>query len=56
MDVENSDVAAALHAFPRQALHAWRMSLEHPVTGRPVAFEVAPPEDFERLLTDTNLR
>src|SRR5262245_22428290 len=56
MDVENSDVSTALHAFPRQALHAWRVSLEHPITGRPVAFEVSPPEDFDRLLTDTNLR
>jgi 23S rRNA pseudouridine1911/1915/1917 synthase len=36
--------------FPRQALHAARLGFAHPVTGRPLAFETAPPPDFQALL------
>jgi 23S rRNA pseudouridine1911/1915/1917 synthase len=38
-------------AFPRQALHAWRLELPHPVTGRPLALEAPVPDDLSRLLT-----
>lgn len=34
----------------RQALHAHRLSLAHPKTGRSIRFEAPPPEDFERTL------
>jgi len=30
----------------RQALHAWRLVLPHPVSGQPVAVTCAPPPDF----------
>jgi 23S rRNA pseudouridine1911/1915/1917 synthase len=30
----------------RQALHAWRLVLAHPLDGRALAFEAAPPPDF----------
>jgi 23S rRNA pseudouridine1911/1915/1917 synthase len=30
----------------RQALHAWRLRLRHPVTGAALAFEAPPPPDF----------
>ena len=30
----------------RQALHATRLGFDHPVSGQPLAFEVAPPADF----------
>jgi 23S rRNA pseudouridine1911/1915/1917 synthase len=30
----------------RQALHAWRLVLPHPLHGEPVAVDCAPPEDF----------
>ena len=40
----------ALRGFRRQALHAFRLGLEHPVTGEPVAWEAPLPEDMERLL------
>lgn len=30
----------------RQALHAWRLRLEHPVEARPLAFEAPLPADF----------
>jgi 23S rRNA pseudouridine1911/1915/1917 synthase len=37
--------------FGRQALHAWRIRLAHPIDGRPVAFEAALPSDMRELLT-----
>ena len=40
----------ALRAFRRQALHAARLELKHPVSGEDLRFEVAPPGDFEALL------
>jgi 23S rRNA pseudouridine1911/1915/1917 synthase len=41
-----------LRAFPRQALHAARIELEHPGSGEAVAFDAPLPADFERLLTE----
>jgi 23S rRNA pseudouridine1911/1915/1917 synthase len=46
-------LAAALRAFPRQALHAWRLAFTHPVTHRRVLIEAPLPGDFEGLLTAT---
>jgi 23S rRNA pseudouridine1911/1915/1917 synthase len=43
-------VIAALGAFRRQALHAARLVLAHPTTGRELAFEAPLPEDFAALL------
>lgn len=39
-----------LDAIARPALHARLLSLEHPVTGKPMDFSVEPPEDFTRLV------
>lgn len=36
--------------FPRQALHAYRLSFEHPADGRPLTFEAPMPDDLEALL------
>ena len=36
--------------FPRQALHATRLGFAHPVTRAPMAFETAPPADFQALI------
>jgi 23S rRNA pseudouridine1911/1915/1917 synthase len=36
----------------RQALHARRLTLNHPVTGEPLVFEAPIPDDLQRLLTD----
>ena len=36
--------------FRRQALHAWRLQLEHPGTGQTMQWEVPLPEDIENLL------
>lgn len=34
----------------RQALHAFRLTIKHPVTGKEIQFEAPFPEDFERTL------
>jgi 23S rRNA pseudouridine1911/1915/1917 synthase len=39
-----------LHAFQRQALHAQRLTLTHPGSGRQVSFDTPVPADFEALL------
>lgn len=43
---------ARLDAFPRQALHAWRLALQHPSTGDEKAWESPLPADFAALLDD----
>ena len=37
-------------AFPRQALHAYRLGFRHPVDGRDMRLEAPPPDDFRQLL------
>lgn len=39
-----------LDAFPRQALHAFRLALVHPVSGEEMAWESPLPADFAALL------
>lgn len=41
---------AALRGFRRQALHAARLSFDHPITGQPCGFEAPLPDDIEGLL------
>jgi len=41
---------ALLHGFPRQALHATRLALEHPVTGVSMEWEADMPQDMQQLL------
>lgn len=43
-------------AFPRQALHAVRLGLMHPVTGEPMQWEAEPPPDFAGLLQELEHR
>jgi len=43
-------LTAALNAFPRQALHAARLALTHPMTGRALEWEAPLPDDMARLL------
>jgi 23S rRNA pseudouridine1911/1915/1917 synthase len=38
-------------AFPRQALHAYRLAFRHPADGRPLSFEAPLPADIAELLT-----
>jgi 23S rRNA pseudouridine1911/1915/1917 synthase len=48
-------LAATLAAFPRQALHAWRVSLIHPATGERLLLEAPLPRDFDGLLNASGL-
>ena len=43
-------LAAQLTAFPRQALHAARLRLTHPTSGRALEWQAPPPADMQRLL------
>jgi 23S rRNA pseudouridine1911/1915/1917 synthase len=43
-------LAEAIKALGRQALHATRLGLVHPVSGEEMSWEVELPEDMERLL------
>jgi 23S rRNA pseudouridine1911/1915/1917 synthase len=54
--VADPALASALRAFPRQALHAWRLAFVHPMTHRRVELEAPLPSDIERLLADAGVR
>lgn len=41
--------------FPRQALHAWRVALTHPVTGDALAIVAPLPDDLQALLGTVGL-
>ena len=43
-------------AFPRQALHAHRLTFRHPADGREMAFEVPLPDDMVALVARLRLR
>ena len=43
---------AASGRIARQALHAWILELNHPVTGAPLIFRSPLPEDFRSLLNE----
>jgi 23S rRNA pseudouridine1911/1915/1917 synthase len=45
-----ADAHPALAAFPRQALHAWRLGLVHPATGVDMVWETSLAADFVELL------
>lgn len=53
--VADAEVAAALRAFPRQALHAWGLAFPHPITGAPVRIQAPLPADFTNLLRASGL-
>jgi 23S rRNA pseudouridine1911/1915/1917 synthase len=42
-------VRGAARSFPRPALHAWRISLEHPQSGTRVSYEASVPDDLRGL-------
>jgi len=53
--VSDPTLAAALRAFPRQALHAWRVAFTHPMTRERVSIEAPIPSDLNALLIETGL-
>ena len=48
-------LAATLRAFPRQALHAWRVKFRHPVTRVRVSIEAPVPQDIKTLIEASGL-
>jgi 23S rRNA pseudouridine1911/1915/1917 synthase len=46
----SAGLAEALQGFRRQALHAARLELKHPLSGRPLELESALPDDMSSLL------
>ena len=54
--IQDEGLAAACRDFPRQALHARRLALKHPVTGEPMEFVAPVPADIASLLVVADLR
>jgi 23S rRNA pseudouridine1911/1915/1917 synthase len=50
--IDDDALAARCRDFPRQALHAWRLTFTHPAAGEPMTFEAPLPADLEALLAD----
>ena len=48
-------LAATLRAFPRQALHAWRVAFTHPITRERLTIEAPVPRDIVELLEASGL-
>jgi len=46
----NERVTAVQRELGRQALHAWKLELAHPISGEPVGFESPVPADFQQAL------
>jgi len=51
----DAGLAAAVRAFPRQALHAWRAAFTHPITGDRLCLEARVPADLDQLLSASGL-
>lgn len=47
---------ASAGGLQRQALHAWRLAFEHPVTHAPLMFQAALPPDIQAAIADLSLR
>jgi 23S rRNA pseudouridine1911/1915/1917 synthase len=45
-NVADSALGERLRAFPRQALHAWRVAFSHPATGERLVIQAPVPEDL----------
>ncbi len=45
------ELEAMLRRFKRQALHARKLGLQHPVSGEWIEWSVEPPQDMQELLT-----
>jgi len=49
--ITDERVRALLEGFDRPALHAWRLSVDHPRTGERMRFEAPLPDDLNSLLS-----
>jgi len=48
--IDDPDLAARCRDFPRQALHAWKLTITHPASGQAMTFEAPIPADLGDLL------
>jgi 23S rRNA pseudouridine1911/1915/1917 synthase len=48
--LKDETLREACKAFPRQALHAWRLGIRHPVSGEAMSFTAPVPPDMAGLL------
>jgi 23S rRNA pseudouridine1911/1915/1917 synthase len=46
-----SELVLALQSFKKQALHATRLGLEHPVTREKLKWEVSLPDEMQHLIS-----
>ena len=46
----SQELITVLRRYRRQALHAAKLGLAHPISGEPLQFEVPPPADFASLV------
>ena len=53
--IADAEAAEACRDFPRQALHAWRLSFVHPATGAPLEIVAPVPEDLRSLFAAAGL-
>jgi len=53
--IRDETLREACRAFPRQALHAWRLALDHPVTGGRLEIVAPLPADLGDLLRLTGM-
>jgi 23S rRNA pseudouridine1911/1915/1917 synthase len=49
-DIDNPELASTLRDFPRQALHAWRLRMTHPMSGAILTVDAPIPDDMRELL------
>jgi 23S rRNA pseudouridine1911/1915/1917 synthase len=54
-EIDDPLLAATLRAFPRQALHAWRVGFSHPITHARITIEAPVPPDIGTLLDTVGL-
>lgn len=50
-----TDEDYAVLGWRRQALHAWKLALKHPATGRRMMIQAVPPRDFRDLMEERGL-
>jgi 23S rRNA pseudouridine1911/1915/1917 synthase len=50
--IANPVLSERLRRFPRQALHAWHVAFDHPVTGARLQIDAPVPEDLQGLMDE----
>ena len=56
LELKNSTLLAMLDTFPRQALHAERLEITHPTTGRRIEFKAALYNDIHDVIKELDKR